>query len=598
MAGRLNPSLVENMNVEQIEQKVKRITEQKFGKEFVFRPGQLEAIVDILNTYLNSEVDTYILEAPTGSGKSLIAMICSAFLQEINLRGYILTSELALQDQYIGDFYKYGLSWGSVKGADTYNCAVNMLPFSLGECRIQKLSYEQAEQLPCWEECGYLTNRKKAIESPISLLNYSYALIQRNYVEDQQQKQGHGVPFPSRDFVFCDEAHRIIDIVQGHFSPRINQEFIDAIKYLETFQKKHGYGGEVLSTNLISLVFLIQEEENKNMLKSHLQKFYNYLVKQRYKDKIVADDASKKFEDFAAVPTDWRRALSYMDRVKDVYCKVEDYIKILESGSVDKMVKTVTQTLKDTPEIVFNYVDEGYMVDRYFSKKFGFKVLMSATFGNPKYFLNAFGGKNARYNRIKSTFNFTKSPVYLMYKNRLSYRNIDEKTPLLAESLCSILERHPNMSGIVHSGSYSLAKKVWTLLPKVHQDRIYLYEGTNEKINAISNLVDKESNKIVMGPSLLEGLDLKDDFSRLQIFLKVPYPSLANNFVKEKMKHYPDWYKWKAAVSVLQGVGRSIRSEEDWAITYFLDGCLQDIIGEKLSVPEEFTNRIIRVERV
>jgi Rad3-related DNA helicase len=154
------------------------------------------------------------------------------------------------------------------------------------------------------------------------------------------------------------------------------------------------------------------------------------------------------------------------------------------------------------------------------------------------------------------------------------------------------------MSGIVHSGSYSLAKKVWTLLPKVHQDRIYLYEGTNEKINAISNLVDKESNKIVMGPSLLEGLDLKDDFSRLQIFLKVPYPSLANNFVKEKMKHYPDWYKWKAAVSVLQGVGRSIRSEEDWAITYFLDGCLQDIIGEKLSVPEEFTNRIIRVERV
>ena len=586
------------MNVEQIEQKVRRITEQKFGKEFVFRPGQLEAIIDILNTYLNSEVDTYILEAPTGSGKSLIAMICSAFLQEINLRGYILTSELALQDQYIGDFHKYGISWGSVKGADTYNCAVNLLPFSLGECRIQKLSYEQAESLPCWEDCGYLVNRKKAIESPVSLLNYSYALIQRNYVEDQQQKQGHGVPFPSRDFVFCDEAHRIIDIVQGHFSPRINQEFIDAIKYLETFQKKYGYGGEVLSTNLISLVFLIQEESNKNMLKSHLQKFYGYLVKQRYKDKMVSDDASKKFEDFNAIPTDWRRALSYMDRVKDVYCKVEDYLKILDSGSTDKMVKTVTQTLKDTPEIVFNYVDEGYMVDRYFSKKFGFKVLMSATFGNPKYFLNAFGGKNARYNRIKSTFDFKKSPVYLMYKNRLSYRNIDEKTPLLAESLCSILERHPDLSGIVHSGSYSLAKKVWTLLPKVHQDRIYLYEGTNEKINAISNLVGKDSNKIVMGPSLLEGLDLKDDFSRLQVFLKVPYPSLANNFVREKMNHYPDWYKWKAAVSVLQGVGRSIRSEDDWAITYFLDGCLQDIIGEKLSVPEEFTNRIIRVDKV
>lgn len=586
------------MNIEQIKEKVLRITNSRFGEDFRFRPGQLEAIVDILNTYLNSEVDTYICEAPTGSGKSLIAMVCSAFLQEINLRGYILTSELALQDQYIGDFRKYGLNWGSIKGADTYTCAVNMLPFSLGECRIQKLSYEQAEQLPCWEECGYLTNRKRAIESPVSLLNYSYALIQRNYVEEQQQKQGHGVPFPSRDFVFCDEAHRIIDIVQSHFSPRINQEFVDAIKYLETFQKKNGYGGEVLSANLISLVFLMQEEENKNIIKGHLQKFYNYLVKQRYKDKMVAEDAAKKFQDWNAVPSDWRRALAYMDRVKDVYCKVEDYLKILENSSTEKMVKTVNQTLKDTPEIIFNYVDEGYMVDRYFSKKFGFKVLMSATFGNPKYFLNAFGGKNARFNRIKSTFDFAKSPIYLMYKNRLSYRNIEEKTPLLAESLCSILDRHPDLSGIVHSGSYSLAKKVWNLLPKAHQDRIHLYEGTQEKINAISKIVGESSKKVVMGPSLLEGLDLKDDHSRLQVFLKVPYPSLANNFVKEKMKHYPDWYRWRACVSVLQGVGRSVRSQEDWAITYFLDGCLQDIIGEKHSVPEDFINRIIRVERV
>jgi Rad3-related DNA helicase len=423
-------------------------------------------------------------------------------------------------------------------------------------------------------------------------------LIQRNYVEEQQQKQGHGVPFPSRDFVFCDEAHRIIDIVQSHFSPRINQEFVDAIKYLETFQKKNGYGGEVLSANLISLVFLIQEEENKNIIKGHLQKFYNYLVKQRYKDKMVAEDAAKKFQDWNAVPSDWRRALAYMDRVKDVYCKVEDYLKILENSSTEKMVKTVNQTLKDTPEIIFNYVDEGYMVDRYFSKKFGFKVLMSATFGNPKYFLKAFGGKNARFNRIKSTFDFAKSPIYLMYKNRLSYRNIEEKTPLLAESLCSILDRHPDLSGIVHSGSYSLAKKVWNLLPKAHQDRIHLYEGTQEKINAISKIVGESSKKVVMGPSLLEGLDLKDDHSRLQVFLKVPYPSLANNFVKEKMKHYPDWYRWRACVSVLQGVGRSVRSQEDWAITYFLDGCLQDIIGEKHSVPEDFLNRIIRVERV
>lgn len=581
------------MNKETLEEKLDELVYRRFGKSYKFRQGQKETIIDILDTYFNSDVDTYVLQAPTGSGKSHIAMICSAFFEEQKLKGYILTSELVLQDQYIGDFYKFGIPWGFVKGSNTYTCAVNQLPFSLGECRIQKLSYEQAEDLSCWEECGYLVNRKKAIQSKVSLLNYSYALIQRNYVDEKKKKQGANPPFPARDFVFCDEGHRIIDIVQGHFSPRINQEFMDAVKYLEAFQKKYGYGGNVISTNISSLVYLLTDEDSKTMLHSHLQNLFGYIIKQHHKNRLVVDDAAKKFPNWDAIPGDWRRALSYIDHVKDVYCKIEDYLKILENGSVDKMVKIVNVTLKETPEIIFNYVDEGYMVDRYFSQKFGFKVLMSATFGNPKYFLNTFGSRNARYNRMKSTFNFDKSPIYFMQKNRLSYKNIAEKTPLLARSLSKILDRHPTLSGIVHSGSYRLAKNVWELLPDEHKDRVFLYEGTNEKINAIINLVDPESNKIVMGPSLLEGLDLKKDLSHLQVFLKVPYPSLGNNFVKEKMKFYPEWYRWKASVSVLQGTGRSIRSDDDWAITYFLDGCLADLLKEKMSFDEDFRKRLV-----
>lgn len=586
------------MNRKEIENKVIEVTNQKFGEDYKFRKGQLEAVVDILDTYFNTEIDTYICEAPTGSGKSHIAMICAAVLESTNASGYILTSELALQDQYVQDFKKYNLKWGNVKGSDTYNCSVNSLPFSLGECRVQKLSYEQAEKLPCWSSCGYLTNRKKAIESSVSLLNYSYALIQRNYVDEQQQKKGIEPPFPARNFVFCDEAHKIIDIVQNHFSPRINHEFVTALRYLEAFQKKHKYGGEVLSSNIMSLIFLIQEEESKVVLKQHLQKLFNYLVKQRYKDKIVSEDVSKKFSDWNNTPPEWRLALKYIDFVKDVYCKIEDYLTLIETGVIEKMVKTVTPTAKDTPEITFNYVDEGYMVNRYFSKKFAFKVLMTATCGNPKFFLNYFGGKNARYNKIKSTFDYKKSPIYLLHKNRLGYRNIDEKTPYLAELVTQILDKHPDMSGIIHSSSYSLAKKVLALLPKKTQERIILYEGTNEKINAISNLVGEKSNKIVIGPSLLEGIDLRDDFSRLQIFLKVPYPSLANNFVKEKMKHHQDWYKWSTLINILQGVGRSVRNENDWAITYFLDGCLTDLLNEKLSVPSEFLDRIIKIEDI
>lgn len=123
-----------------------------------------------------------------------------------------------------------------------------------------------------------------------------------------------------------------------------------------------------------------------------------------------------------------------------------------------------------------------------------------------------------------------------------------------------------------------------------------MYEGTSEKINAVGKL--NAGNTLIMGPSLLEGLDLKDDMSRLQIFLKVPYPSLGNNFVKEKMNHYPAWYKWRAAIAVQQGVGRSVRSSEDWCISYFLDGCLYDILKEDMAFPPDFTNRIINIDTI
>jgi Rad3-related DNA helicase len=583
------------MNRTEIEKSVIEITHKKFGEDYKFRKGQLEAVVDIIDTYFNTDITTYICEAPTGSGKSHIAMICSAFFESINLRGYILTSEIALQDQYVKDFKRYKLNWGNIKGSDTYTCSVNSMPFTMGECRLQKMSYEDAESLPCWSSCGYLVNRKKAIEAPVSLLNYSYALIQRNYVEEQQQKNGYGVPFPARDFVFCDEGHRLIDIVQDHFSPRINHEFVTAIKNLENFQKRNKYGGEVLSSNIMSLLFLIEEETDKKILKTHLQKLYSYLVKQRFKDRIVSEDAGKKFKEWQKMPPEWKSALKQIDFIADICCKIEDYLKILENGSVDKMVKTVIPVLKGTPEIIFNYVDEGSMVDRYFSKKFGFKVLMSATFGKADFFLNSIGGKNARYNRLKNSFNYEKSPIYLLKNNRLSYNNVDAKAPYLADLIGKILDRHPNMSGIIHSGSYSLTEKVIYHLDKKYTDRIIIYKGTGGKINAISSLADDTSNKIVMGPSLLEGLDLKDDFSRLQIFLKVPYPSLASNFVKEKIKHYPSWYNWKTSVNILQGIGRSIRNENDWAVTYFLDSCLEDIMKETGVFPEEFLNRIIKV---
>ena len=40
----------------------------------------------------------------------------------------------------------------------------------------------------------------------------------------------------------------------------------------------------------------------------------------------------------------------------------------------------------------------------------------------------------------------------------------------------------------------------------------------------------------------------------------------------KKMKKLPWWYAYKTVKTVVQSLGRSVRSEDDYAISYILDG--------------------------
>ncbi len=142
---------------------------------------------------------------------------------------------------------------------------------------------------------------------------------------------------------------------------------------------------------------------------------------------------------------------------------------------------------------------------------------------------------------------------------------------------------------------YDLTMKIRDNLTPENRKRVFVYEGTEEKRQML-DMMKATKGKIIMGPSILEGLDLKDEFSRFQIFAKVPYLSLNDRFVKTKMTINPGWYRWKAIINILQGTGRSVRNEDDWAITYILDGSLGDLIhNNRRSFPAEFLRRIVVV---
>src|SRR6056300_490656 len=96
-----------------------------FGLDFTFRKGQRETIETIIEAYQNDPESTVVIDAPTGTGKSIIAMWCSWILKELGKKGYLITSDISLQDQYESDINRLRLRWPSIKGVDNYDCHVN-----------------------------------------------------------------------------------------------------------------------------------------------------------------------------------------------------------------------------------------------------------------------------------------------------------------------------------------------------------------------------------------------------------------------------------------------------------------------------------------
>ena len=489
-----------------------------------------------------------------------------------------------LQDQYEEDFKRLKLNWPSIRGVDNYTCDVNDLPFSLGDCKMKGMGYEQAEKLKCWGTCGYLQGRRRAKELPVALFNYSYYLIQRNYVEDKMQEQDREVPFPIRDFVFFDEAHKVDSIVQGHFSPRIDIGTPKLFKEVNRFIQKHGLEAAWVSDNRIEdIVDRLMREDDHQELMRHISEFRG-IAKVYRKARTAALKVSKLQYRTGDVPKEWQSFFGRMDRLKDIWCKFDDYHDIIKELGNDAIVIDRKET-----EVRFLCLEEAMMIDKFLQKKSGFKVFMSATLGDIRSFAKHTSMGAAKVIRMNNNFDYKKSPIIFVNRHKLSFREREINLPHVVKTLDKILDKHKGQSGIIHCGSYQFMKEINAR--SKHSFNLITYDMAKERGGAIDHF-NRTEGKVLVGPSLLEGLDLKDDKSRFQIFFKVPYPSLGDPLVKAKMQTFPGWYDWKTGIAIQQGTGRSIRSKDDWAVTYILDGCFRSLINKKGFFPPSFEERL------
>ncbi len=628
-----------------IENQVKEWALENISSNFEFREYQLESIVDIVSNIVNERQNTHtqIIEAPTGSGKSLIVIISAGVLLDYYKKtSYILCSDLYLWDQYASFIKSHKAindKYGQLKGqTGNYHCLLNNEDIRHADCRMAKIAWRvlfnkssaKNAGYDCARRCEYVKARRKAMSSGVTLMTYQLYLYMINIV-NKKDSSGQS-PFSERDVIFCDECHNIPKLVQSQYSPTIKFDDLEKLLLLYRYNRKL-YIGDLFSNEFLDGKSLVRiENENGIELKNLAETWKSeecFVNDFTNIWKIMADENSSKEKNFEAISNYFNLVMAFKATVDTIDCSLaakkeeklsiskedianfkgaswwhnyccllNDFSTAINDCGYQYLIKT-NSIKNNTKEIVvtYNCAKEDYMCFNYLLNTSNNRVLLSATVGLKQPFDENLGVRfteeESYLKKIPSTFDFSRSPIYYYSKYKLSYTEKAESLKYLKPMLYRLLiEKCSQYKGIIQTASYDLAKEFVKDAPYELKGRLLLYSDSSEKTRLIKKH-ERSTNTILIGPSLSEGIDLPGDLCRFIIILKVPYASLKDKLVKAKMKLFPHWYKSDASNSIIQGIGRGNRSKNDWCVTYIVDGCFGQLYAAtKEQYSKELQERI------
>jgi len=201
-------------------------------------------------------------------------------------------------------------------------------------------------------------------------------------------------------------------------------------------------------------------------------------------------------------------------------------------------------------------------------------TLMSATIGDPALLAEELG--------LTQDFEFLSLPhifpkenrviIWVKESPRLSRKSTADDYKAQAEIIARILNSHRGQKGLIHTVSWKHTELLKDLLGRTHGHRLYVPKG-EERVKAVERFKNSNGDTVVISPSWYEGLNFPDDEARFAIIAKVPYLSLADPVIKLRLKSKGGnrWYRWQAALRIVQAAGRIVRHRNDWGITYICD---------------------------
>lgn len=219
-------------------------------------------------------------------------------------------------------------------------------------------------------------------------------------------------------------------------------------------------------------------------------------------------------------------------------------------------------------------------------------VLMSATIGPVDVAELGLQRKRVCYLQAAHPIPAERRAVHLIPVADINHGNLLASVPALAEEIENIAQYHAGEKGIIHA-TYGLASM---LAEHLGDDPRFIFHTRENKQEQYQRFRDSPSEEgaVLVASGMYEGIDLPDDLGRWQVIAKVPWKSLGDPAIKYKAEQDPDWYRWATLKDLIQACGRICRHEEDYGVTYILDGSAQRLISSASHlIPSWFSDALV-----
>lgn len=428
-----------------------------------------------------------------------------------------------------------------------------------------------------FEDCHVNLARKRAQKSDIVVINHHLYFADKALKED-----GFGKLLPDFDTVVFDEAHQIPDIASvflgKNFSSWQVSELVKDVRLAELAEKSLVSGllqyGDTLEKSIADYRLSLGINERKlswHELQAEVPQFLNNLQKLGQQLADFADLLEKAAPAGEAMMRCYERALSL-----SAHCA-----EISDDADTDNNIRWL-EVLKRTFRINETPLHIGQELDSFFGNRDQARIFTSATLSienDFSHYLQIMGLGEVDTKCWDSQFDFYNQAV-LYVPEGLPEPRAEEFANDLVEAVLPLLKASRGRAfmlftsfRVMHAAEQLLESKGFNVL----------VQGSKNKADLLKLFREKDNAVLLGTMSFWEGVDVQGDDLSCVIIDKLPFESPYEPVMKARLKDIEEsggnpFFEYqipRAVITLRQGAGRLIRSQQDKGVLVICDSRLR-----------------------